>query len=129
MLGVAVEFKMDMYKLQGTAKEVLRFAKTKDFPLSVRFKDGCDIEHKVTLEKKDESYQCTIPSSHEIKWEHDELDRTGLSKETVLATIKFAYVEGIWPWSHGIVVNVDYYQTYYPNDHFTSTYYYKQRIV
>ena len=64
--------------IEGTrTKDNLRFANTKNRPLTVRFTDTTNTEHEVIIENSHDQYTVCFTINGEIYWYGDEKDRSG----------------------------------------------------
>lgn len=87
--------------------ETCRFARTKSFPLMLRFRDGFGVEHEIAILNEETRFDIVVPAGNVIEWYGDECDRTQLnSEEMSLALITFHYEKGSFFNSHGIRIHV-----------------------
>jgi len=88
-------------------KDTLRYAKTRNFPLTTSFTDRYNNEWQVSLNNENSQVTMCIPAGSDIYWHGDEKDRTGFDAQTEWVQLTFSWVSGCgFPTflSHGILV-------------------------
>lgn len=90
--------------IEGTRTwDTFRYATTKNFPLSLSFRDNKNIQHLITLTDNKDDYTFAIPVGSELYVFGDEKDRIGSDAMTQYGQLHFTYQDSSAFHSHGIL--------------------------